>query len=202
MTGGHLRPEVTRVGEAKTGKALMNNTAKNGRIDKAEEENHTVEAKARIRMGHGETTKNNGITKTAESDGTVKARVTTVVSTVIVSRIAMNDDETMGGYRPFISAAVTQAATPIRGTANGQVNNMSLREGWEESTGEVLTNPHRNIKKDHCTKAKNIRKDHCTNTKAQNIRKKEDQKGKYRGRQQPGTHAQKNFEDNDNRRWG
>ena len=37
MTGGHLRPKVTKVGEAKTGKALMDNTAENNRTAKAED---------------------------------------------------------------------------------------------------------------------------------------------------------------------
>ena len=82
MTGGHLRPKVTKVGEAKTGKALMDNTAENNRTAKAEEENNIAVAKAKTRMNNGKIAKNNGNTKakiritmdnTAENDRTAKA---------------------------------------------------------------------------------------------------------------------------------
>ena len=116
MTGGHLRPKVTKVGEAKTGKALMDNTAENNRTAKAEEENNIAVAKAKIRSDG-----------TAKNNGNAKAK-----DTRTNEEDTMINDGTLGGHRPVRSAAVTRAATSIQGTTNdrtGQAGNVSLGEG-------------------------------------------------------------------------
>ena len=92
MTGGHLRPEVTKVGEAKIGKALMDNTAENNRTAKAEEENNIAVAKAKIRS--------DGI---AKNNGNAKAK-----DTRTNEEDTMINDGTLGGHRPVRSAAVTR----------------------------------------------------------------------------------------------
>ena len=130
---------MTRVGEAKTGKALMDNTAEHDRTAKAEEEDSIAVAKAKIRMNNGKIAKNNGNAKAEEenniavtkakirSEGIAKAK-----DTRTNEEDAMINDGTLGGHRPVRSAAVTRAATPIRGTTNnrtGQAGNVSLGEG-------------------------------------------------------------------------
>ena len=157
MTGGHLCPKVTRVGEAKTGKALMDNTTDNGKIAKnnGNENNGNAKAKVRITMDNttdnGKIAKNNGnenngnakaeeennniaVAKakirsdgTAKNNGNAKAK-----DTQTNEEDAMINDGTLGGHRPVRSAAVTRAATSIQGTTNdrtGQAGNVSLGEG-------------------------------------------------------------------------
>ena len=147
MTGGHLRPKVTRVGEAKTGKALMDNTTDNGKIAKNNGNENNGNAKAKVRITMDNTAENDRTAKakgennniavakakirsdgiTAKNKGNAKAK-----DTRTNEEDTMINDGTLGGHRPVRSVVVTRAATSIQGTTNdrtGQAGNVSLGEG-------------------------------------------------------------------------
>ena len=147
MTGGHLCPKVTRVGEAKTGKALMDNITDNGKITKNNGNENNGNAKAKVHIIMDNTAENDRTAKAEEENNNIAVAKAKIRSDGITAKNKGNakakdtrtneedtmiNDGTLGGHRPARSAAVTRAATSIQGTTNdrtGQAGNVSLGEG-------------------------------------------------------------------------
>ena len=147
MTGGHLRPKVTRVGEAKTGKALMDNITDNGKITKNNGNENNGNAKAKVRITMDNTAENDRTAKAEEENNNIAVAKAKIRSDGITAKNKGNakakdtrtneedtmiNDGTLGGHRPVRSAAVPRAATSTQGTTNdrtGQAGNVSLGEG-------------------------------------------------------------------------